>query len=1086
MAYNFNKYQTQIDENLLKSLSKEEKTLLFEYVDNIKLIENLISVDRLYAKDLPKDNLGRVKVDITNPHILEDIDYFRQPAIAHEKTGKYTDLHPNSHPQSEYAKFWEEEARRCREGYVRESDGEWITGLNYFYWNYSPILLSEKHPTTGKEIKVRKFPKPWDGDYLFFHYVEQAGVAGKHCNILKTRGRGFSYKGGAIDAKVFILGDRHEPVESRKHQTIFNIANEKEFLIKDGILNKFVNVSDWCADHTPFPRNRLKWEEMGKFPELLHAWTVAKPSVQDGDDAFGTMIAWGCLTAGNKVWNNKGELINIEDIKQEEGILGYENNVGVSEENITYWQPPAKKECIKVTTNTGRSIECSIDHPILWSKQNYGSRPRINNKRLFTKKTIFKRADEIKIGDQVATIDKVDIWSDKKFWNPYLVGLLIGDGSYGYNKTPILSSADEETYLYLKENFNIVVEKETLTKDNRIYREIRIKEITKPLRELGIYGQTKNKKRLPNNIHSFSKESVTKLLAGLFDADGYYGENRITLCSSCKELLLEVLLLLQKLGIHSNIHEIDVSNSNNPLDKNNYFRLEIRKKFSIDRFYENINPKIKYKRKSLQNLYKYYSNKRSEESKSIKGLRFERVIDIEYTGIKPIYNLTAGKTHTYIGNGIVTHNTGGTADADFRAAEEMFYNPEGYNILKLPNVYDKGTGSNSYCAFFAPEYMNRHRCYDKNGNSDVIKALLQIIKRRITIKYGTSDPNALTQEKAESPITPQEAILRKEGNLFPAEDLKDYLADIRVNEDKFLSPHYTGRLGIDNNGDIHWKIDPDITPIRHYPLKDKLNKKGGLEIFKMPIKSFDGSIPYLRYIGGIDTYDDDDSTTTSLGSIFIFDRFTDQIVAEYTGRPRLANEFYDICLRLGKFYNALLLYENNKKGLFPYFSNHNALYMLADTPQILKDMDMVKSERLYGNKQKGVNATDPINALGRREQAKWMLSAAYSNSPEEQLSEGDKIKAENQSELKKLNLHKIRSIGYIEEAIKWNPDGNFDRVSAMNFVMILRLELAKYEVTERSTKTKSIADDPFFSRHKISRARTGVRANEELKDLYFN
>jgi len=42
------------------------------------------------------------------------------------------------------------------------------------------------------------------------------------------------------------------------------------------------------------------------------------------------------------------------------------------------------------------------------------------------------------------------------------------------------------------------------------------------------------------------------------------------------------------------------------------------------------------------------------------------------------------------------------------------------------------------------------------------------------------------------------------------------------------------------------------------------------------------------------------------------------------------------------------------------------------------------------------------------------------------------------------NLRRIRSIGYIRECIAWNPDINTDRVSAMDMVMILREDRAKY------------------------------------------
>ena len=114
---------------------------------------------------------------------------------------------------------------------------------------------------------------------------------------------------------------------------------------------------------------------------------------------------------------------------------------------------------------------------------------------------------------------------------------------------------------------------------------------------------------------------------------------------------------------------------------------------------------------------------------------------------------------------------------------------------------------------------------------------------------------------------------------------------------------------------IKWTIN-DKYPLRRYKY-DNNNKEGAIEIYEKP-KLVNGVAMKSRYIGGIDPYDDDSGT--SLGSIFIFDMINDVIVAEYTGRPKFANDFYEICRRLLLYYNAEALYENNKKGLFTYFS----------------------------------------------------------------------------------------------------------------------------------------------------------------------
>ena len=128
--------------------------------------------ERPKAKDLPRDDKGRIIVDITKPHILEDMDYFRPSALRYKQTGSYTNLRPNPNPNSEYGKWIREEIRRCYEGYVRESDGEWVTGNMYFFMNYCPIPMTKITGKSKKGERVIDFPEFWEGIYYRFHYIE--------------------------------------------------------------------------------------------------------------------------------------------------------------------------------------------------------------------------------------------------------------------------------------------------------------------------------------------------------------------------------------------------------------------------------------------------------------------------------------------------------------------------------------------------------------------------------------------------------------------------------------------------------------------------------------------------------------------------------------------------------------------------------------------------------------------------------------------------------------------------------------------------------------------------------------------------
>lgn len=108
------------------------------------------------------------------------------------------------------------------------------------------------------------------------------------------------------------------------------------------------------------------FDEQGKLPNLIKCYQESMACWSNDSGQFGLPLLTGCVCKGTKVWNNKGELVNIENLLQSDGILGFDiaNNL-LSKENITYWQEPIEKPCYRITTNTSRTLECSEDHPIL-------------------------------------------------------------------------------------------------------------------------------------------------------------------------------------------------------------------------------------------------------------------------------------------------------------------------------------------------------------------------------------------------------------------------------------------------------------------------------------------------------------------------------------------------------------------------------------------------------------------------------------------------------------------------------------------------------------------------------------------------
>jgi hypothetical protein len=124
------------------------------------------------------------------------------------------------------------------------------------------------------------------------------------------------------------------------------------------------------------------------------------------------------------------------------------------------------------------------------------------------------------------------------------------------------------------------------------------------------------------------------------------------------------------------------------------------------------------------------------------------------------------------------------------------------------------------------------------------------------------------------------------------------------------------------------------------------------------------------------------------------------------------------------------MYENNLKGLFTFFSSRNSLWMLADTPEYLRDKQIVKSSGI-GNTAKGVRATAPVIAYAFRVIRDWLLKPVPTI---EKDSEGNEV------ETTMPNLYNIRNRALIKELIQWNPFGNYDRIMALAQIMLYREE----------------------------------------------
>jgi hypothetical protein len=386
-------------------------------------------------------------------------------------------------------------------------------------------------------------------------------------------------------------------------------------------------------------------------------------------------------------------------------------------------------------------------------------------------------------------------------------------------------------------------------------------------------------------------------------------------------------------------------------------------------------------------------------------------------------------TGQLIGFGTGGDSLGSTADF-----LEMYNNPEPYNFLPFINIWDDNAIEKT-CGYFFPVNQNMIGFIDKQGNSDKEGAKARELKERARISSTAKDKNTLTKYITEFPFNGREAFSISSGNVYPTLDLIKQLGFLESSKDGDVKGSY-GKLEFEGTR-VKFIIDESLRPA-DFPVKESDKAEGCVVIWEHPVDNNQWGL----YIAGNDPYDQDKAANSmSLGSTFIMKRAMpgydnhDKIVAEYTGRPSSAKEYYEQARRLLIYYNALCLYENEKKGIFFHFEQQRSLNLLAFTPTMLKGNANSNVSRVYGQHMtKGIK--EELEILARD----WL---------NEQVGEG------------RTNLQNILSKPLLKELIAYNPiSGNYDRHIAFLMVIVQAMQMHRTIVDANKKKTV----DPFWTR----------------------
>ena len=371
----------------------------------------------------------------------------------------------------------------------------------------------------------------------------------------------------------------------------------------------------------------------------------------------------GCLIADERVVLGNGAIERIgklgkehlQDIKVQ--VLTGE---GMKQRDFaTCFHAYKSQPVIEIITESGKSIKGTLNHPLLCVSKESGKVKRD-----------WKRLDEFKIGDKVATATSIPCTITAELPTGFkpleynrgprfkgklpkkydkrlagFLGYLLGDGWVDERRAGFVVAEGEKDILpkllkNAQDLFGIrpIVEKRML--EGRTvqlhYASLNFQDIARNISFL-------KEKRVPEQIMRSGNKVAAEFIKWLFEADGCVfckgrGRRAIALKAKNIELLRDVQMLLLRFAVHSRI----VGNA-----------LAIRRGKDMIKFAKSIGFVSKKKKQRLKELAK-----EAKKFARFNPQRSERITKIIMHGREDVFDIEVPKSHRFIANGVISHNTG--------------------------------------------------------------------------------------------------------------------------------------------------------------------------------------------------------------------------------------------------------------------------------------------------------------------------------------------------------------------------------------------------------------------------------------------
>ncbi len=314
-----------------------------------------------------------------------------------------------------------------------------------------------------------------------------------------------------------------------------------------------------------------------------------------------------------------------------------------------------EREVMRITLSSGRTVEGTYGHPVIAYARS-------------TRKWNWIRLEEINPREhRVAVAGELPFFGTKHEEKARLLGMLVGDGSYGYGSVTFCGP-DDELWNYVESLTDVNMTRQYVTKNGQNYRAGVLLGQWQLVINAGIAEQTGLNKRFPVDWQQYDAWSLAEFIAGLYDTDGNVRledgrKPDITYSSICYELVVTLQHALQKFGILGNLQHRNAKYKTMPDGKTSlskeYWVLHVRGKENTERFYKFIKLLVVNKQQTLYECFEAVSTRKHKIPRNLLStdLRFERVVKVEKTGVKNVYDLTVADHHSFVANGVFVHNT---------------------------------------------------------------------------------------------------------------------------------------------------------------------------------------------------------------------------------------------------------------------------------------------------------------------------------------------------------------------------------------------------------------------------------------------